>query len=212
MLSREAPAVVLEPPRQVLRLGRAARVRKLRDHLAVAGDRFVVAIHARQRARAVELRRRRLVARQMLDGAQQQLAGRRVVAPHVELRHPDLVVALGGELGRQRRGQLGQLGERLVPVAVLGQRLGAAQPVGGRQVRRSAASWAVSTGRGGVWAASPACRHRAGAAPRRPAGAPGSRARWRGTACARPRDRARRRARRRETAPARRHRCAPMPS
>ena len=34
----EAPAVVLEPARQVLRLGREARVRELRDHLAIAGD------------------------------------------------------------------------------------------------------------------------------------------------------------------------------
>ncbi len=109
-------------------------MRELRDHLAIAGDRLVVAIHARKRARPVELRGRRLVARQVVDRAQQQRARRRVVAAHVELRHADLVVALGGELGRQRRGQPGELGERLIPVAVLRQRLRALQPVGGGEI------------------------------------------------------------------------------
>ena len=70
----EAPAVVVEPAREVLRLGRPARARELGDDLAVAGDRLVVAVGARQRPRAVELRRRRLVAASRGDRRQQQLA------------------------------------------------------------------------------------------------------------------------------------------
>ncbi len=110
-------------------------MRVVGDHLLVAGDGLVVAVGARQRPRAVERGRRRLVARQVRHRRQQHLAGLGVVAPHVELGHADLVVALGRLIGRQRGGQAIQLGQRLVPVAVLGQRFGAPQAVGRRQRR-----------------------------------------------------------------------------
>ena len=91
----EAAAVVVEPARQVLRLGGEARARKLGDHLACS-----------RRSPRRRDRRARAPARRgtpprppcrpkMRHRRQQQLARLGVVAPHVELGHPDLVVALG---------------------------------------------------------------------------------------------------------------------
>ncbi len=97
----------------------------------------------------MERRRGRLVARQMRDRRQQQLARLGVVAPHVELGHPDLVVALGRLLRRQRGRQPVELDQRLVPVAVLGQRLGALQTIGDREiVGRRGGGWRGLSGRG----------------------------------------------------------------
>ncbi len=174
----EAAAVVLEPARQVLRLGGEARVRKLRDHLAITGDRLVVAIGARERPGAVEGRRRRLVARQMRHRRQQQVARLGVVAPHVELGHPDLVVALGRLLRRQTS-----------PAARSSSTSASSQcrsfVSDSARFRRSGTErLSVAVGPGGAAslvegtafeARPPACPR--GEAPRRPADAPGSRAR-----------------------------------
>ncbi len=84
----------------------------------------------------MERRRRRLVARKMRDGRQQELARLGVVAPHVELGHPDLVVALGRLVWRQVPWQRRELRQRLVPVPVLGQRFGAPEAVGDGEVSR----------------------------------------------------------------------------
>ncbi len=130
----EASAVVVEPARQILRLRGVARVRELRDDLAIAGDGFVVAVGARQCPRPVKLSRGRLFTGQMRHRGQQQLAGGRIVTAHVELRHADLVVALGRELRRQARRQLAELGQRFIPVAVLRERLGSTEAIGGREL------------------------------------------------------------------------------
>src|SRR5450755_2598991 len=94
----------------------------------------------------MERGRGRLVARQVRDGGQQHLTRLGVVPTHVELGHPDLIVAFGGLFGRQRRGQLAELSQRFVPVTILGQGLGAAQSIGGAQLggrrRGSRGRWA----------------------------------------------------------------------
>jgi hypothetical protein len=123
-------AVELEPTRQELRLGAPRRARIRRDHLVVPGDRVVVAIDARQRARAVEHRLGRLIAELGIH-REQQLAGVVVAPSHVEQRRARPVIALRAQRVGDRIGYERELGDRLVPQVLRGEVLRAFDAIGG---------------------------------------------------------------------------------